>query len=268
VKPVVKIPLFIPSSDFPKGFPRPEEGLTHPNGVHHSLNSHGFRSQEFSDRGQYHVLAVGCSYAFGWCLPQEHIWLEIFCDLLSAPGKKVIRWNLSLPGASNDYIARTLMAVVPKLRPDLVLVSFSQPARTEYWLSYDEVLSIRPTKVFPANWSPLQRRITKKFNSLQNEWNDQSRLYNTYRLVESFLGLSSIHWLYTFACVQQEPFIAAHLDRERFVGDIFRKVDLADDARHPGVESNRRLAHLTWEAFKKHKIAHTALTHNQPPQKH
>jgi hypothetical protein len=243
----VKIPTFIPSGELPQGLDTSDSQFVHESGFVHELNAHGYRSDDFHRRGDYAVLTIGCSWAFGYCVDYERTWSVQFCRAIAGiRGEVVTNWNVALPGVSNDYIARMALTCVPLLAPDCVLISFTNPARSEYWLGFDRSLHHRPSMDEPLERD--ERAIHNHLLALQSESHDMWRLFATFTLIDAVLKSHRVPWLYTFACVHSEPLIARWLSGP-YIGSAFDRRDSAIDGHHPGAESHASIARKTVEMF-------------------
>ena len=102
------------------------------------FNSLGFRGEEFEQLAKRNVFLCGCSYAFGVGLNQEETFANLFKERYASTHgcglDEVNLLNFSQGGASNDYIARTLLTQAARIRPDLVVGLLTHPNRTEFFL--------------------------------------------------------------------------------------------------------------------------------------
>ena len=76
--------------------------------INYTLNSYGYRGDEPECDGDYNVLVCGDSHSFGVGLDDYQIWTHRLKQMLNDKYKNVSVVNLSVPGASNDYIARAI----------------------------------------------------------------------------------------------------------------------------------------------------------------
>jgi hypothetical protein len=241
----MKTPTFIPSGEIPPGLRTSNGRFVHDSGFVHELNADGYRSDDFRRRGDYAVLTIGCSWAFGYCVEYERTWPVQFCRAIAGiRGGVITNWNVALPGVSNDYIARMAVTCVPLLAPDCVLIAFTHPARSEYWLAFDRSLHHRPAMDELVERD--ERDIHNHLLALQSESHDMWRLFSTFTLIDAVLRTHRVPWLYTFACVRSEPPIARWLGGP-YIGSPFERHDVALDGHHPGVESHACMARKTVE---------------------
>lgn len=131
--------------------------------ITYSFNSHGFRSDEFTDAPS--VLFLGCSYTTGIGLPIEAAWPSIVADEL-----KLTSHNLSIPGTSSDTAFRLGHHWIPKLQPKLVIHLVTHSHRLELLLS-DNCYNFLPNEksryqTFYNDW--LRCDDNMNINSLKN----------------------------------------------------------------------------------------------------
>ena len=122
--------------------------------IEYLFNSHGFRSKEFDDRGNFNVLSVGCSVTFGIGIPADKRYSRIFCDKIEKDtGKRVVDWNMAMPGESIDYIARIVLLSLSVLKPDVLITNFPSLARREFFDVQGRRVDYRPNRDF-RNFAP------------------------------------------------------------------------------------------------------------------
>src|ERR1044072_3782329 len=85
-------------------------------GCLYRFNSLGYRSAEFDPTARLKIFVSGCSYTFGLGVRLDRANLQ----------------NFSQIGASNGYIARTIIRQCDRVRPDLAVIAFTHRERTEY----------------------------------------------------------------------------------------------------------------------------------------
>jgi hypothetical protein len=216
------------------------------NDIVYRFNSFGYRCPEFDAKADIRIVAIGCSYALGMALPQHAIFHELFAEKLRAMAspKTVAVWNLSMAGASNDYISRLLYYAVPRLDPHIVLVNFTHVSRREY-VSVQNRYVIYNSTFKPTD--KITKDIFSHFAALSSPFDDLLNFFKNYKAVECLL--TGRQWLYSHITPHECEPLVAHVDLNRFVGRL-EHLDKARDHGHPGPESHRRLAELYWAKFK------------------
>jgi hypothetical protein len=105
----------------------------YPYPITYNYNSRGFRDQEWPDSIEELKNAVWCmgdSFTVGLGSPVEHTWPSL---LQKQTGRRVI--NVSLDGASNNWIARKTVDVLQQINPQHVVVHWSYVHRREFDVS-------------------------------------------------------------------------------------------------------------------------------------
>ena len=109
--------------------PKPTDCLYH-------FNSFGYRGEEFDPAARLKIFVSGCSYTFGLGVERDQTWPALLKKQLSAkldvPFDRTNLQNFSQIGASNGYIARTIIRQCDRARPDLAVIAFTHRERTEY----------------------------------------------------------------------------------------------------------------------------------------
>jgi hypothetical protein len=100
--------------------------------VDYRFNSLGFRGDEPDLASKNLVFVCGCSYTFGLGLNWNETWAYRLQQLLECrDGEKTELLNFAQGGASNDYIARTLISQIRRVKPRLVVAQFTFANRCE-----------------------------------------------------------------------------------------------------------------------------------------
>lgn len=97
--------------------------------VEYTFNSRGFRDEEWpTDIVELRdaVWCVGDSFTVGVGQPYDHIWPQV---LARVTGKRTV--NVSMDGASNDWIARRARQILDQLAPRNMVVMWSYVHRRE-----------------------------------------------------------------------------------------------------------------------------------------
>ena len=101
----------------------------YPYDVQYHFNSRGYRDQEWPESEselQSAIWCVGDSFTVGLGSAVEHTWPRL---LQQQTGRRCI--NVSLDGASNDWIARKVCAILDTVAPDTVVIHWSYWHRRE-----------------------------------------------------------------------------------------------------------------------------------------
>lgn len=227
----------------------------------YKLNKNGYRCDEFNIPHDISIVTIGCSNGFGWSIENKHRFSELFTSkLTNFTDKKIANWNISLPGKSNDYIARIALAMPHTLKPNIMLISFTGIGRREYFDAnfkinknkqcFDYIPQNHPNIV--KNFKPHFLETSQKFIDMSSPHEDFLNFYKNYKLIEMTCELHNIQLLFTFSCWSKEKELknVNHgINEELYVG-AFNTMDYAKDNQHPGIKSNRRIANKFWRKYK------------------
>lgn len=205
------------------------------------LNEYGYRSPEF-DAGIENI-AIGCSWTFGTALKYEDVWANIWGS-----------YNLAAPGASNDYVSRTLLSAVEYLNPKRVVVVFPRSQRREH---FDHLSHYFYNNYYRwRDHGPILKEVLAYHDGLNTEESNYINFYKNYMLVELLMKVKNIDW--RFAIVPPEGAKnklckVRHRDDYDFIDpDLqipFEVVDFAKDGKHPGPDSHRLFAEKVTDAL-------------------
>ncbi len=106
-------------------------GMDHPGRGWYSLNSQGFRSDEFTtEHDGKHILFAGCSHTFGQGVPLEDLWAKKVYDAISQNEKTSGFFNVSFIGATYIQIVMQLFRYFKKYGdPDVIFVNLPDAYR-------------------------------------------------------------------------------------------------------------------------------------------
>jgi hypothetical protein len=90
----------------------------------YKFNSHGFRSEEFSDEPT--IMTLGCSNTFGVGLPVDKIWPELLAKELNMKC-----FNMGICGGSLDGAFRMCHGYIDIVKPKIVVLLEPPPNRME-----------------------------------------------------------------------------------------------------------------------------------------
>jgi hypothetical protein len=203
----------------------------------YSFNSHGYRSEEFSDTHEgLHVLFAGCSITFGEGLFLEDTWPKLVYDELSKTNTMSGFFNIGTRGASRSYVMYQIEKYIDRYGcPDIIFVNFPDPYRdynqlqnketsTDSKLNYDFFRSIT-TPVIAMTWD----------SHLPPVWSDGSEMTKAEH-AEVMQNLEDLPGLIKIDYKELNRYI-----KDYEMGDLkpdylrWRSYDLA----HPGIAEHR-----------------------------
>lgn len=184
----------------------------------YTYNEDGYRGDSVTE--SIDLLAVGCSHTEGIGVNDYETWPFYTANLL---GLKHI--NAGFTGRSNDYIARTVLELVPKYNPKIVSVMYTYPVRREYW-----------TKFGPQPYAGQQWGY---FEDYPEKWNAFSELVNLEDNKNNFIKNHSIVRM-----------VCKLAGCKLIWNGTFLNLDLFDDMRFDGEYSIEEGKHATAEQNK------------------
>ena len=148
-------------------------GFTEDN-VTYTFNSHGFRGEDLDVLAKYKVLIVGDSHTFGVGLDDTQTWTHQFKTILPIKTNVI---NLSIAGASMDYISRALLQSIDTIKPNVVIVCYTYDCRRETQMiaTQGKITQINPTV---PNQLPGDDESKDEFRSWFMTLNHHSNQYN------------------------------------------------------------------------------------------
>jgi hypothetical protein len=139
------------------------------------------------------LYTLGCSFTYGQELPNPSIqsWPSLVADTLNYD-----LVNRGRPGCGNNYIVKTAMKEVPKLKPDLVIVAWTSCGRLEFSDRYG---------VFDI-WAGCQRKwenprphrddLIQYITSFHNDSHQYRNWLRQVILLQDFFKLRNINYLF------------------------------------------------------------------------
>lgn len=173
------------------------------------FNTHGFRSDEFTDDPS--VMFLGCSNTCGIGLPIEQTWAHIVSNEL-----KLKMINLGIGGSGPDTAFRLANHYISELRPKMVV--FHQPSNLRFTLigKHNLISDFNPSGNIPS-----------KFETFYHEWASNEENFELNGLKHR-LAIEAI-------CARNNVKLVVPDDT------LFRH-DFARDLMHAGVKSNEKFS--------------------------
>lgn len=239
-------------------------------GFTYKFNKQGYRCDDFNLNDKYKILTIGCSVSFGLGLPIQETYPYIICNNLSKTTNCDIKnYNLSVCGASMDYISRTLFQTIDIIKPNYVILFFPDKSRFEYYEENNSVLINSNSK-----------KITKLYSEfLTNETYCFFNFVKNFHFIKEILDKRKIKW---FWGSWEEGFIESIIKDKDLKNDLLKYIDLdnidlseyfvgkminefkskpkknknllARDWTHPGKDANIFFANYLYERILKENI--------------
>ena len=171
--------------------------LQYPHEVVYHFNSRGFRDREWPfmlQDLQESVWCVGDSFTVGIGQPFDHIWPQV---LQRAIGRRVI--NISMDGASNDWIFRKALQVLDVVNPIKVICMWSYTHRREL---ANPTLDDESRRLHTSHATPSQdlEHWLQLMNMLQHRYADQvinctiPEFHPVYQIAEIWQSVKDNSW--------------------------------------------------------------------------
>ena len=178
----------------------------------YKFNSHGFRCEEFTDAPS--VMFLGCSFTFGVGIPIDNIWPELVSNKLNMHCA-----NLGQPGGANDTTFRLCHGWIDIIKPQLVILLNPPGIRIE--MIDDQVMRL----INPA------RNNVEAYKMFYKDWcRDENNNY--FNKLKNTLAIENL------CKTRNIKFVS--FDNEE--NSPFKKLDLARDLYHYGIQSNQNFA--------------------------
>jgi hypothetical protein len=184
-------------------------------------------------------MSVGCSHTEGIGVNDNETWSYYLSTFI----KDSVDLNFGHSGRSNDYIARTILTFVDKVKPDLVLVMYSYPSRREY---YKKDGGIEPFALNPWGYYKEHSDGIKEFkmySELSNIEDDFINWYKNHQLITYYLKSNDIPFIWNGTFVETD-----YTDENRFDGE-YKKY--SDEHEHATAEENKSYAKKLHKHLKK-----------------
>ena len=139
---------------------------SYPHKISYKYNSRGFRDNEWPDDLENCIWCFGDSFTVGLGSPIEHTWVNL---LQQRTGRRCI--NISMDGASNQWISRKIKKVQQVINPSTIIVHWSYVTRDE---DTNESLSDEQRRIEDANYE-----YTEYYNRFLGIVNQHTDIINT-----------------------------------------------------------------------------------------
>jgi hypothetical protein len=247
--------------------------------VEYRFNSKGYRCEEYDPCAARRIVVAGCSYVLGVGLNVEETWPErlrrLEAERLGLEASQVDLQNFAQGGASNAYIARTVLTQLARVEADLVVVHFTHRERSEL-VEGNQVHNLGWWVLAQALEHPERVEESRRLQAAQLHYgltSDEQELLDTLQsmlLVQNFCRARGIEFVGSWVEIEalDDPQVRAHpvvgpvaalLDRSEFIdawlGETGLYLDLAADGRHPGAVSQQKFTERISAALERRRSA-------------
>ncbi len=238
------------------------------------LNSDLFRGEHFKtlNKDNYNVLALGCSYTFGYGLPEELSWPFLLEKNLKNNIPNIKMFNLGSPGLSIDVIIKNLLVFISKygvpnaifaLLPDMNRHIIYHPDQKRYVLHFPNLNNLTNKKLdkhlfnktkhyvfedimfYMINQIKMLETICNAFGIklLWNSWKgDDSKIYEE-------MGFSN----YINDSQDWYSFYNFEDSKEKVNSKFLKYYDKGRDKNHPGFAFSAGTADLFFDKWKNYE---------------
>jgi hypothetical protein len=155
----------------------PKHYQSYPHEIEYRYNDRGYRDDAWPSNVEQAIWCIGDSFTVGIGSPRQHTWPYL---LQQAVGQRTI--NVSMDGASNNWIARQAIRVMEQIRPTLMILHWSYVNRREKALEpeLDESWDAFYNNVRDASWPTCRRQdrsllpehIQQELTQVHGGWKD------------------------------------------------------------------------------------------------
>ena len=225
----------------------------------YTYNELGFRGDSIHKKG-FKIMSIGCSNTEGVGVNNNQTWSSNFTSLIP----NGVDMNFGTGGRSNDFISRCLLTYYDLIKPDLVLIMYTNSQRREIYTENDGVEPFMPT----TSWGWLKnteegREVQTHLVSLQNNNADFINWYKNHLLIKYFLETKKCNWLWN----GQSGILRDYSEYNRFDGNYEMPfLDYGVDNVHPGPKHNYQYSIRLFEHIKKNFREYLPSELTKPPK--
>jgi len=198
----------------------------------YTYNELGFRGDSIHKNG-FKIMSIGCSNTEGIGVNDNETWPAQFTSHVETG----VNMNFGHGGRSNDYISRCLLTYYDLIKPDLVLIMYTEPHRREF---YTKDAGIEPFHHISWGYfkeNEVGKEEHKSSVNLSNPENDFQNWYKNHLLIKYFLQTKNCNWIWNGFFLKTE-----YTEQNRFDGDYDKWLDFSVEGTHPGPKTNAEYA--------------------------
>ena len=218
--------------------------------VVYRTNAHGFRSREIDLASPSRkIMFVGCSYTMGVGMPYDEVWTSVAMQQIEESlGEPFEQHNFGYSGHGNDFFAMVVHQVLPVLKPDLLVVLFTEFSRRTLHHRHGRLMAFLPNHVIPEF-----KAEHEAFIRLQSESHDFMDFVRQHSLIDATARLCGIPWAWQTwgrSALPPPAQLKKYVRTDNMIDSTFptyghlatddaMRNDLARDGKHPGPRSHR-----------------------------
>jgi len=189
----------------------------------------GFRGDSIYKEG-FKVMSIGCSLTEGVGVNDNETWPHFLSELMP----NSVDLNFGVGGRSNDYISRCLLSYYDLIKPDLVLIMYTESHRREFYTKNSGIEPFHHKKwgYFLENEDGKEEH--KSLLTLSNKESNFQNWYKNHQLIKLFLETKKCNWLWNGWFATND-----YTDEYRFDGYYYPFIDYGSEGVHPGPRTNK-----------------------------
>lgn len=194
----------------------------------YTYNELGFRGDSIYKEG-FKIMSIGCSVTEGVGVNNDQTWPHKLCELIP----NCVNLNFACGGRGNDYISRCLLSYYDLIKPDLVLIMYTESHRREF---YTKDGGIEPFHFKKWGYFDETKDGLEEHSALVTLSNKEANFQNWYKnhlLIKYFLETKKCNWLWNGWFATND-----YSDELRFDGDFHPFIDYGVDGAHPGPKTH------------------------------
>lgn len=212
----------------------------YPYKVNYKYNSRGFRDEEWPeniDELKNSIWCFGDSFTAGFGCPYEYIWTKKLEKYT-----KIRTINVSMDGASNEWISRKVLSVIKEIDPKFIVIHWSYFDRRE---SSNKELTDEDRRIFLLTEDDYRKNKHKEHlqenlkNTLKCIKNVETSNYSG-KIIHSIIYDETSN--YPFGTRRSIHNLVKSVCKSENYIDLIEKIDLARDGHHYGVRTSDRFA--------------------------
>lgn len=206
----------------------------------YDYNELGFRGDSIKKEG-FKIMSIGCSNTEGVGVSGHETWPNQFSSLIP----NSVDMNFGNGGRSNEFMSRALITYFDIIKPDLVLVMYTEPHRRDYFTKYG---TVEPYHAVSWGWYDIMddgRDAHRSLLTLSNDEYDFQNWYKSHLLIKYFLESKKCNWLWNGWHLSNN-----YYEENRFDGDFCPFLDYGTDNCHPGPKTNEAYSKKLYDHIK------------------
>jgi hypothetical protein len=161
--------------------------------ITYKTNAQGWRSREIIPASPNRkIMFVGCSFTMGIGLPYEDVWTSVATRHIEAAlGEPVEQHNFGYGAHGNDFFAMVVHQVLPILKPDFLVVLFTDLSRRTFFHQFGY-----RTALLSGYVPDGAETFHKAFLELQSDANDFMDFAGQHSLIDAVAKLNGTPWVW------------------------------------------------------------------------